>query len=360
MNESTSDSETSTPDEGPASIREALLESYDEHVKATTESESKDQADDEPEQLDTSDEHEAEDSSSESVEESSDDDESEDQHEEPVIQAPDHWSDEDRETFGGLPSAAQEYLLKREKQYEKGIQEKAEALKPFQDALQPYRSTLQMRGMTEAQAVKAWANAQAMLDSDPVNALKALVSQYGEETAQKLATELGFQTGTQEEFDEDDSELTPAIKRMQDELKALKSENQQLQTRFRTDEQSEAVRQVQEFREAKDDDGNLIHPHFEALHGTMKALLDSGAATDLPSAYEQAVWTVPEFREQFEKQKIEAAEAAAAKKREEAAKKAKKTAKTVTGKASKPPPKKQAATLHDDLNSAWDENVRGA
>lgn len=349
--------ENSTPDDdkGPASLRDMLNESYDELTKEPDDTDS-DTSDDEQNdsELDASDEHEADDDTSSEDDESSQDDDGE------VIHAPEHWSAEDRETFTKLPKDAQSYLLKREKQYEEGIQKKSNEVKPILEALKPYESMLSLRGIDAGTAVRHWAAAQAMLDQDPVRGLELLVGSYDKETREKLAERLGFTSKT----GEDDDEYTdPEVRKLRKEIEDLRRQNQQTVSQYQLETQSQqqqqALKTVQDFKDAKDDDGSLLHPHFENVKGMMQALITNGSAGDLQSAYEQAVWSVPEYREEVIKQQKEEARRQEQKRRKEAADKAKKTGKSVNGKGKAPDQGKKQRSMRDDLLEAYDKSVRG-
>jgi hypothetical protein len=339
--------EISTPeDEGPASLHEALTEAFNENIgEEPTEEKVTDilPTEDEPE-LDTSDELEAEPESSEE----------QSQEEETVILAPEHWSDEDKATFTELPAQARTYLLKREKQYEQGIQSKSEELRPMQEAFGPYAEMMKMRGIDAPTAIRTWVAAQSALDTDPVNGLSMLIQSYGPEVKSALLRQFG--AAEEQAFDDD---TDPEVRQLREELNRQKRQGQQAQLQQQTYLEQQALEQVRQFKEAVDDDGNLLHPHFEQAQQTMRALLSSGQVPDIESAYEQAIWSVPEYRDEFAEQQRKAAEKEQTQKRAKAAEKAKKAGKTVQGNGSKPPPKKVNATLHEDLQAAWDNSVRG-
>jgi hypothetical protein len=331
--------------DGPVTLREALLESFQEHSDDaapepdSTESEPTDS----DSQLDASDEQEAEDESSEEHS----------QDESAVIQAPEHWSAEDRATFDELPSAAQDYLLKREKQYETGIQSKSEQLKPIDEALSPYDQTLKLRGIDRATAIKTWVQAQTLLDTDPVNGLKMLIQSYGTEVGEKLAAELGF--ANEPDYGNDD----PEVAKLKNEIKTLKQASQQTETQYQSLRNTDAMEQVRQFKEETDGDGKLLRPHFDDAMPVMHAMLSTGQATDLSDAYERAVGTVPAYQQELASKAAEDAKTKEAEKRAKAADKAKRAAKSVEGRSSKPPPQKQATTLRDELLAAWDKSSRG-
>jgi len=343
--------ELSTPeDEGPASLREALRESFAEERESTGEPPAEGEVidlhptDDEPE-LDPSTEQEAAPEPSEDLSQGDDE----------VIPAPEHWSDEDKATFETLPSAARTYLLKRETQYEQGIQSKSDELRPLQEAFGPYAEMMQMRGIDAPTAVRTWVAAQSALDADPVNGLDLLIQSYGPEVKSALLAHFG----QAEEYADSELEVDPEVKNLRAQLDLQKRQGQQAQLQYKSFREQEAMEQVRLFKDAADDQGAPLHPHFEAAQETMRALLMSGQVPDLETAYDQAKWSVQEYREEAAKQYLEENTQEQANKRAKAAANAKKAATGVSGKGSKPPPTKVAATLHDDLKAAWSNSVRG-
>ena len=334
---------------GPASLREALEESFKElSADSPAEPESTDLAptDDDVRPEDDVEVEAAGDEPSEG---------GEPQGATTVIHAPEHWSAEDREVFESLPSAAQQSWLRREKEYEQGIQKKAEESKPLLEAFGPYRDFLKMRGVDEPTAIRTWVAAQQMLDSDPVNGLKLLIQQFSPDVQTKLLADFGLDPKS----DDGEGYQDPETRKLQDELRQLRNQNQQIETQYRTERQQEAYARVQAFRDEKDANGNPAHPYFDEVQDKMRGLLLSGAAQDLNDAYEQAVWTTPQYRESFTEQQRKAVQEEEAKRRAEAAKKAKKTATGVTGKKSVPPPPQKGKSMRDDLLEAWNQSVRG-
>ncbi len=339
--------ESSQTTDGPATLHDALSESYDENIGGTDETV---EVTTEAELTDTDLE------ASESIEAEPESSEEQSQDEVEVILAPEHWSDEDKATFTELPETAQTYLLKRETQYEQGIQKKSEEFQPLMEAFKPYEAMLSLRGIDHAAAVRTWAQAQAVLDQDPVVGLEMLIQAYGDNVRQQLMTKLGISSPSN---GLDDEYFSPEMKQLQDQVNQLKRQNQQNVQTFQTQQQQSAVTEINDFKSQQDEDGSPKHPHFDQVGNMMQALLTSGAASDLPSAYEQAVWSVPEFREQhFKQQETETVKSESVK-REKAANKAKVTAKSVSGKSTKPVEKPKDPSLKDDLVSAWDQSRRG-
>ncbi len=52
------------------------------------------------------------------------------------------------------------------------------------------------------------------------------------------------------------------------------------------------------FASAKTPDGQIAHPHFNAVRPTMGLLLQNGQATTMQEAYDKAIWLTPETRPQ--------------------------------------------------------------
>lgn len=53
---------------------------------------------------------------------------------------------------------------------------------------------------------------------------------------------------------------------------------------------------ISNFANAKDEEGNLLHPYFEIVKNDMFALISSGVVIDYESAYENALWLNPQTR----------------------------------------------------------------
>lgn len=342
MSENTS-SEKSTP-AGPASLKDALRESFQElsGEEPTAPVVTDDEPTDDDTQLASSDEKEAYESPSEGEPEGDD---------EQVI-PPEHWSAEDKATFEGLPRQAQDYLLKREKQYEQGIQAKSEQLKTIEEAIAPYDQVLKLRGVDRGTAIKSWVAAQQMLDQDPVRGIKMLIQTFGHDVADKISREIGQGEPRRRDYSKYEPDTL-------EELESLKRDNQNLIERQQRQMQEEAMRKVQEFVQAKDAEGNLKHPQFEQVKPTMQAFLNSGAATDLEDAYSMAVRTLPDYEKQIAEKARKEAEAELKKRREAAAVQAKKAAKAVNGRSTKPPSAPTPKSMKDDLLEAWDQSLRG-
>lgn len=347
LSKSETSEKSSDSTEGPVTLRDALAEAFQESQAAEPtdgEPTGDPQPDDDAELTASTDEADEPESSEGQPQ---DDDES-------VIQAPEHWSDEAKAVFQELPRKAQDVWLKREREYDQGIQQKAEQLKPIEEAFAPIDDLLKARGADRATAIRAWAAAQQMLDSDPVNGLQTLIRNYGPDVEAKLREALG-----QTPDDDDESFSDPQITRMKQQLEKQKRETDSVSQQYQQLQQQQAQQQVIDFRDAKDEAGKPLHPYFEQAMPHMQALLNSGQSDSLQDAYEKSIWLLPEYREQFTKEQQEAAAKAEKQRRAKAAEKAKKASTSVNGKASVPPPPPGKATLRDDLIDAYKRSQQG-
>ena len=260
------------------------------------------------------------------------------------VSPPEHWSDEDKEAFTGMDEGGREWALRLEANASKGIEKKSAELKKFSDALQPYKH-LFPEG-SEIQAMEQLFNAQASLQRNPVEGIKWLMKSYGVDEKQFAPS-----TEVVDEF------ADPEITKLRAELEEMKGISETNAQNAQNTQRNEMIAEINQFREAEQD-GQLLHPHFNAISGVMSGLMQSGRADSLDKAYEQAVWSLPEYRDEVVKQKADEKAKADREERTRKATAAEKKAAGVNGKSSKPKAK-AAKTLKESLSDAYDESVRG-
>jgi hypothetical protein len=112
--------------------------------------------------------------------------------------------------------------------------------------------------------------------------------------------------GAQGQLSEDDLK-DPAIRYFADHIGQTQSQMQALRGEMQRMANSVAERQQQEvlkvtrwsidsFADEKDAQGQLKHPHFDAVLPTMIELYRANPQRDLQEAYEMAVWATPDIR----------------------------------------------------------------
>lgn len=264
------------------------------------------------------------------------------------VAPPEHWSDEDKDAFMKMDDAGRDWALRLSSNYDKGIQEKSEELKKFRGAIEPYKHLIPA-GVDETAVIQNLLSAQSYLQRDPVEGVKWLMRNLGVDEKQFSKTDEGK---------DDDPYVDPEIRSLKDEIRGLKDGAEQRARLAEQERQKAFLAEVNQFREETDDSGELLHPHFNDVQGVMAGLLQSGRAEDMATAYEQAVWAIPEYRDSVVEQKAKERAAEELKRKAEEAEAAKKKATTVQGKSSaKKATKEQSLT--DSLSEAYEKSVRG-
>jgi hypothetical protein len=235
---------------------------------------------------------------------------------EPPLEAPIHWSKEDRELFAKVPRDAQNFLLKRHKDMEGDYGRKSQQIasirknwESINGILEPHRQAFRMNGMDDAGAISFLLNVNAALQRDPAGTLQWLAQRSGVDLTQLASNR----------------QVDPAIQTLHQQVA-------QLTARLRGNESSASEAQLQsltsqigDWSQAKDETGSPKYPYFEELADAMVAQINyhrerNGSVTikDMDQIYEAAVYANPVTRE-----RTLAAKAAADAKKAEAERKKK-------------------------------------
>lgn len=203
--------------------------------------------------------------------------------------APQSWKPEIKTAFESLDPVVQEEILRREADYNKGIQRYAESakyaetIKPVFDKWQPYLAQLQV---TPDKAFDALIQSEYLLRTgSPAQKEQAL---------RKLAEDYGINLSSgQEEKQQMDPNLQHAFQRVQQLEEYIRNQQytqQQETQRTQQAEQAELQKQIEAFSSSPD------RPHFEMVRDDMSRLLHAGYAETLEEAYEKAIWARPDIR----------------------------------------------------------------
>lgn len=262
------------------------------------------------------------------VEETAEEDQDEDDGAAPL----EHWKMEDKKYFKTLPARAREFLVERDKEFQRQASAKITEVMHIKRALEPIKEEMSKFGVSDDQAVRTLVGAHKMLVDNPKEGIKHLMGQYN------LTPEALFsQDGPEDTVD-------PRILNL--ENKAAQYE-QSVVAR----EQAMLAGRIDEFRKNAE--------FFDEVQGEMTQLavaaraVNPDVAPDIEVLYNKAcrlnegVWEKLQSRKQKESGKVNAnrrsENAAGAKVKPTAASKRQK-AKT-TGKRS----------MQDDLYASWDE-----
>lgn len=224
-----------------------------------------------------------------------------------TLQAPEHWSADKREEFDKLPPEAQQLLLDRSTELERGANEKFQqaaqsrkVAERFEEMVAPFRQGWALQGIDEYQGVSQLLAYSKALNENPAGLIKFLAQQSGVDLA-TLAPQ----------SDPDAAYVDPEIAAMRQELAQTRAQVQAMQT-------GQAVNsgqaQLAAFMDAKTPEGKPLHPHMDKVIGDMVTLAQgiraSGQVPQLAEIYTKAVKmngletakpTVDQLKEQREK-----------------------------------------------------------
>lgn len=284
-------------------------------------------------------------------------------------EAPANWSAQDRETFAKLPPEGQAFLLRRHSEMEGDYQRRVQAnavADQFTRALAPVfqdpdiAGSLQQAGMSPFDAIAQWATFHKRFLADPAGLLQELGQRAGLNPAAFNGQMSQSGPGQLSEADLQD----PAIRyfaenlgRTFSDVQALRGELHQMRQAADQQAQAETMRVtrwgIDSFADEKDAQGNLKHPHFDAVLPQLIELYRANPERDLQQAYDMAIWAVPEIRE-----KLLAQQRATADKQQQnqrARQAVRSNVRGITSPVSKPQPQGETGGLRATIEATADE-----
>lgn len=210
----------------------------------------------------------------------------------PAADVPTSWSKEAKATWASIPPAAQQAVLKREKEVADGFARYQVRSQDIDQAITPARrARLQQLGIpSEGRAIdQLFGWEEALRDPQRrVQAFRTLAQQYGIDPST-----LAQAPGQSQQVDPNDPRqfVQQAVQPLFQEINALKAER-------------EAERQAQLRRTHETVAGDIAtfskdKTHFDKVRVAMGKLMASGYATDLNDAYDKATWADPEIRSEI-------------------------------------------------------------
>jgi len=269
------------------------------------------------------------------------------------LTAPGTWSAEEKAEFANLPEKVQATVLRREgdrdrafSQKQAEMNQKAQSYKAMDQVFEPYDEVLAMNGVDKPNLIRQYLAYDKALANDPVGTLKTLASRVG----------VDLSSLNQEAEGEEASPQFLALKRELEETRqtvnSFQTERQQQEALLSQQRQQDLIGQLTTFAQSTDETGNLKYPHFEELRVAMGALMDSGQAPDMDSAYNQALWGSPNHRDSLlaaQRRELEKSTKAV---KAAHAKKAVKAAVSVSGSPGGAEPPASVGTIREELEKA--------
>ena len=270
------------------------------------------------------------------------------------LEPPVNWQTADKDVFKKLPAEAQKLVLERHKAMEADYTRKTQAIaalkneyEPVDKLFEPWREQMKQKGFTPRTLIEAWASAEKRLMTEPVEVIKGLIGGYKVDP-QKLIAALGIKSPPTSEGEasapDPQQQLLENVRAMlaqeigpiKQTVTGLTDAQRAAQEATKAAGEARMQNDINQFKEAKDDKGNLSHPHFDEVeeHMTRLALAAKAAGQSIPplhDLYETAVWANPSTRDKLltaREQQAEESRKADARAKAAAAKKA---ASSVTG-----------------------------
>lgn len=267
--------------------------------------------------------------------------------------APAHWKDEDKKFFNGLKDrAVQDYLVKRDKDYQTNVGKAGSDLAaikkdydPIVKLFEPHQEYLKRTGQSMAQIVGNYLQIESVLKAKPVEALVWLAKTYKADPAKLLAA-LNGETpaeGEGEVVDPATGELAPAaLKPIDARIAKLEAAETARVERANAESAKQLDTAVTKFEGAKDKSGALVYPHATKpeIRQLMSVFIGSGAVNieteggldkALIKAYTKAIRANDSTHEELLKSVVADNATKAANERAERAKKARAASGSVSG-----------------------------
>lgn len=328
-------------EETVSTLKEALGETYDDLNKAEEDVESGEieeeiaeevevKEDEIIEPLEAGGDESGEDEEEESEETSSPESETE-ETELDAIEPMEHWDNNAKEMFGGLPRDAQEYLVRRDKELQASVTRKHQEVADIRRALDPVRDDLVKYGVSEADAVRRLIGAHKRLVESPLETIRELAVNYG--------IDIGQLTG------DDDNTTVSSDSAAMRKITELEEKLARTDEARQAEQASKVGQQLEEFKEGHEFFNDEIQREMAALAWSYHR--NDQRPPELEVLYEKACWANESIREKMlekqEQKKLESDKGNISKAKRAARTKVKSRKKTSTAKEGKP------KTLREEL-----------
>lgn len=249
---------------------------------------------------------------------------------------PKSWKKEMEEYWGKMDPAVHDYVYEREANVMRGFQQYADAHKQWNTLLEPYQGVFQQhKDVNPVQLMQGLMNTHLRLLSDapPEQKREMLV-----EIAKAYGVDFATQVADNAAVSSPDPALVRRLEQAENQLKGITNYFTESQKRIHEQGVKSQLELVNKF--ATDPQNK----YFEQVSEDILGLIQSGAAKDLPSAYELACLRNPDVRKKYlADQQVQA---------EPGDTTPRKTPLNIDG-DERPPPRKKAngATIDDTINA---------
>ena len=241
-----------------------------------------------------------------------------------ALLAPSSYQEKFASDFKNLPQEWQVFLIEHENKNNEKYQQALDGLQDYRLLEAQYetnRLRLQEQGVEK---IRDWLFGLIWIDCEmakhPEQTLKAIAKVYG----------VDIEKGKHKQGEVSDETVT-RLNHLEQNFHEITSYLNELQVQKMFDN-------LQMFGRQTDEEGNLLHPYFEAVKNQAWEFLASGAVRSVDEAYENALWLNPQVRNELIEKQISS--------RAAEAKKAQKASFTPKGKSEAP---ERPLTLREEL-----------
>lgn len=202
---------------------------------------------------------------------------------------PSSWKKDYWDHWAKLDPNVQTYMEQRESDFASGVsqhKQRADQAEPFYKAVQPFIPGLQQRGVAPDRWLADLGHVDRILSSGTPEQKADLI------TRMAAANGIDLQGLVSGQVNPQFGHMAQTVNGLQQKWQAFESQQEQA-------EQARMQETIKSFSADK--------PHFEAVRGTMGQLLQSGVATDLPTAYDKAIRLHDDIWQQHQASQAEAA-----------------------------------------------------
>lgn len=283
----------STPDKGQADIKEMSEEDFLEDLDSRFDEDSSSKEDVSSDTKETAPTDSPEDLEAKDVVDSSVNEEViSPEEQKPKLEAPHHWSQQEKDLFASLDLTGQEAMMSTWKNWQSGYNQKFEELSDkrkfadsvFQSISDEDRRSLSMRGLDEGTYVKQLIELDRFAGKDFVGFLNHVCQQKG--------TTLKDVVNMLENQDPYVAQMAQANSHWQNQFGGMQDTINNLQ-------KSLIQKDIDVFKDQKNEKGELVHKYFAELEGDMVSINQMTGEKDLNNLYEAALFKRKDIRDKI-------------------------------------------------------------
>lgn len=260
---------------------------------------------------------------------------------------PRSWSAEYKAKFLTLDPDLQTYILKNEENAERLAGKKGQEaghaqkqLAEYSSVLDPYRSKIAMRGVSEAQHIANLLKAEEQLETNPYQAFQYLARSYNVDLSR---------FGQQQQAA---PQISPELQPLYGQVQQLTDYVSQQRNQYQAQVHNSAVSEIEAFAQTAEHFNDVMNDMMPLVAQIKQGNPSIAHRDALQQAYERAVWANPHTRALELAKQTAAQEATRKTEAAKAAKEAQRKNVSVSGAPSGMPAAQSGGSLRDDIMSA--------